>query len=58
MTITINTVDGKTFRLEKELAEQAEIQLKTGCKIISVANESIEITVYGNYITSYTISKD
>lgn len=34
MTATIYTVDGKTFHLEKELAKQAEIQLKTGLGVL------------------------
>ena len=56
MTLTINTMDGKTLRLENELAKQALSQIKERKEIITVENKSVMIEVIWSCVCSHTVS--
>ena len=58
MTLTINTSDTKTIRLENELATQALIRMKLLADWIVVENNTVVIAIRMDDVTSYTISKE
>ena len=58
MTVTINTSDTKTIRLENELATQALMRMKLLADWIVVENNTVVIAIRMDDVTSYTISKE
>ena len=58
MTLTINTSDTKTIRLENELAIQALKQIDPRADWIIVENNTVVIAIRMDDVTSYTISKE
>ena len=58
MTLTINTSDTKTIRLENELAIQALKQIYPHTDWIIVENNTVVIAIRMDDVTSYTISKE
>ena len=58
MTLTINTSDTKTIRLENELAKQALKQIDPRADWIIVENKTVVIAIRMDDVTSYTISKE
>ena len=58
MTLTINTSDTKTIRLENELAIQALKQIDPRADWIVVENNTVVIAIRMDDVTSYTISKE
>ena len=58
MTLTINTSDTKTIRLENELAIQALKQIDPHADWIIVENNTVVIVIRMDDVTSYTISKE
>ena len=58
MTLTINTSDTKTIRLENELAKQALKRMKLLADWIIVENNTVVIAIRMDDVTSYTISKE
>ena len=58
MTLTINTSDTKTIRLENELAIQALKQIDPRADWITVENNTVFIAIRMDDVTSYTISKE
>ena len=58
MTLTINTSDTKTIRLENELAKQALKQIDPRADWIIVENNTVVIAIRMDDVTSYTISKE
>ena len=58
MTLTINTSDTKTIRLENELATQALTRMKLLADWIVVENNTVVIAIRMDDVTSYTISKE
>lgn len=58
MTLTINTSDTKTIRLENELAIQALKQIDPHADWIIVENNTVVIAIRMDDVTSYTISKE
>ena len=58
MTLTINTSDTKTIRLENELATQALKQIDPRADWIIVENNTVVIAIRMDDVTSYTISKE
>ena len=58
MTLTINTSDTKTIRLENELSIQALKQIYPHTDWIIVENNTVVIAIRMDDVTSYTISKE